>query len=192
MAQIQSDQLLSLAEYQQLEEETQQKYEYHDGEVFAMAGAEPKHNAIRANLIYFLDRLLRDQPCYVFNSDQKVRIQSVNRLLYPDVSVVCGLLDSAEEDQKGIVNPLLIVDVLSDSTALYDQGDKFKFYSELPSLQEYVLIDHKRAAVQIFYRAKNTDLWQISWIEGQEAIVRLQSLELELPMQEIYFKTDDL
>lgn len=183
---------LSYAEYQRLEEETQQKYEYHDGEIFAMAGAEPKHNAICVNTIVLISRYLTERACNVFNSDQKVRIESINRALYPDVSVVCGKLERSENDNRAITNPVLLVEVLSDSTALYDQGDKFKFYSRLSSLQEYVLISQHRVAVQTFYRAKNTDLWQISWVEGLDAFLSLQSLDLKLSMKELYLKTEDL
>ena len=183
---------LSIADYQRLEEETQQKYEYHDGEVFAMAGADPKHNVISNNAGAELNRALRDKDCYVFTSDQKVRIDAVNRFLYPDVSVTCGSVERSEKDTKAIINPILLIEVLSDSTESYDRGDKFALYSKLPSLQEYVLVQQHRPAVQIYYRATNTDLWQITWIEGLAETIRLQSVSAELSMQELYLKTDRL
>ena len=183
---------LSIADYQRLEEETQQKYEYHDGEVFAMAGADLKHNAISGNAIAELNRALRKEECNVFTSDQKVRIDAVNRFLYPDVSVTCGSVERSEKDTKAIINPILLIEVLSDSTESYDRGDKFALYSKLPSLQEYVLVQQHRPAVQIYYRATNTDLWQITWIEGLAETIRLQSVEAELSVQELYLKTDRL
>lgn len=192
MEQIQPNNFLSLEEYQQLEEQTDQRYEYHDGEVFAMAGGEPKHNAICHNVHVFLGNALRNQSCNVFTSDQKVHISAVKRSLYPDVSVTCGPVERSEKDTKAITSPVLLIEVLSDSTAGYNQGNKFKFYSELPSLQEYVLISQHEPSVQIFYRKSFTDLWQITWVEGLEQSVRLQSLEIEIPLRELYLKTENL
>ncbi len=192
MEQLQSNTFLTLEEYQQLEEQTDQRYEYHDGEVFAMAGGEPKHNAISVNAIVALSQLLRNRDCNVFNSDQKVHIASITRSLYPDISVTCGPVERSEKDTKAIANPVLLIEVLSDSTIRYDQGNKFKFYSELPSLQEYVLISQHEPAVQIFYRKSFTDLWQITWVEGLDQSVSLQSLGIEVPLRELYLKTENL
>lgn len=192
MEQLQSNTSLTLKEYNQLEEENSQRYEYHDGEVFAMAGGEPKHSAISGNIITALNQRLRNKDCNVFTSDQKVHITSIKRSLYPDVSVVCGLVERSEKDTKAIVNPVLLVEVLSDSTARYDQGDKFKFYSKLPSLQEYVLVSQQQPSVQIFYRSPDTDLWQMGWIEDPTQPVTLQSLSIEIPLQELYLKTEKL
>ena len=192
MEQRQTDQRLTVEEYHQLEEEMQQRYEYHDGEVFAMAGGDPVHNAIGVNVTTLLNQLLREKNCNVFNSDQKVWIQSIRRSLYPDASVTCGPVERSAEDKKSIMNPVLLVEVLSDSTEAKDRGKKFEQYSQLPTLQEYVLISQYEPSVQVFYRASNTHLWQISWITGLDQILTLQSLEIEMSLEEIYFKTEDL
>lgn len=192
MEHIQQKNFLTLEEYQQLEEETGQRYEYHNGEVFAMAGGEPKHSAIGGNTITILNQLLRERNCNVFNSDQKVRIESIKRSLYPDVSVTCGPVERSEEDTKAITNPVLLVEVLSDSTASYDQGNKFKYYSKLPSLQEYVLVSQHEPSVQIFYRASSTDFWQMTWVEGLSQSIHLQSLDIEVSLQVLYLKTENL
>ena len=192
MEQRQTDQRLTVEEYHQLEEEMQQRYEYHDGEVFAMAGGDPVHNAIGVNVTTLLNQLLREKNCNVFNSDQKVWIQSIRRSLYPDALVTCGPVERSAEDKKSIMNPILLVEVLSDSTEAKDRGKKFEQYSQLPTLQEYVLISQYEPSVQVFYRASNTHLWQISWITGLDQILTLQSLEIEMSLEEIYFKTEDL
>ena len=134
---------LSLAEYNQLEEETNQRYEYHNGEVFAMAGVatdvgDPVHGAIAGNLIRLIGNGLVTKDCTVLTSDVKFYIPSINRSLYPDVSVVCGPSERSKQDTKALTNPILLIEVLSDGNASYDRGTKFHYYSELPSLREYV------------------------------------------------------
>ncbi len=183
---------LTLEEYNLLEEENQQRYEYHDGEVFAMAGGDPVHNAICHNLHVFLGNALRKKSCNVFTSDQKVRIDFINRSLYPDASVTCGPVDRAEKDPKAITNPVLLVEVLSDSTEAYDRGRKFECFSRLPSLREYVLIEQHEPAAQIHYRAADTNLWQITWVTGLDETLTLQSLDIETTLRELYLKTEDL
>ncbi|MGB3850718.1 MAG: Uma2 family endonuclease [Tunicatimonas sp.] len=188
---------LTLEEYEQLEEENQQRYEYHDGEVFAMAGAatdvgDTVHNAVCHNLHVFLGNALRKKPCNVFTSDQKVRIKSINRSLYPDASVTCGLVDRSEKDTKAITNPVLLVEVLSDSTEAYDRGKKFEYFSKLPSLREYMLIEQHEPAAQIHYRTADTDLWQITWVAGLDKTLTLQSLDIETTLRELYLKTEGL
>ena len=126
MKQQYTDRRLTLEEYCQLEEKMQQRYEYHDGEVFAMTGGDPVHNAIGVNVTTLLNQLLREKNCNVFNSDQKVWIQSIRRSLYPDTSVTCGLVERSAEDKKSIINPVLLVEVLSDSTEAKDRGKKFE------------------------------------------------------------------
>ena len=192
MEQRQTDRRLTLEEYHQLEEEMQQRYEYHDGEVFAMAGGDPVHNAIGVNITTLLNQLLREKNCNVFNSDQKVWIESIRRSLYPDASVTCGPVKRSAEDNKSIMNPMLLVEVLSDSTEAKDRGKKFEQYTQLPTLQEYVLISQNEPSVQVFYRASNTHLWQITWMTGLDQMLTLQSLEIEMSLEEIYFKTEDL
>ena len=192
MEQRYTDRRLTLEEYCQLEEEMQQRYEYHDGEVFAMAGGDPVHNAIGVNVTTLLNQFLREKNCNVFNSDQKVWIQSIRRSLYPDASVTCGPVERSAEDKKSIMNPILLVEVLSDSTEAKDRGKKFEQYSQLPTLQEYVLISQHEPSAQVFYRASNTHLWQITWIAGLDQMLTLQSLEIEMSLEEIYFKTKDL
>ncbi len=188
---------LSLAEYNQLEEETNQRYEYHDGEVFAMAGAatdvgDPVHGAIAGNLIGLLHSALRPKDCTVLTSDVKFYIPSINRSLYPDVSVVCGPSERSEQDTKALTNPILLIEVLLDGNASYDRGTKFHYYSELPSLREYVLVEQHTWKVETRYRSRPEEPWQMDWFSGEEAHVRLRSVDLTLPMADLYRRTESL
>ena len=155
MEQQQISNHLTLSEYQQLEEETDTRYEYHDGEVFAMSGpsrpgASRKHSAIATNVSSFLDANL-PQGCRPFDSDLKVYVEAVKKGFHPDVSVACQPITGPEEI-NAIDNPILLVEVLSESTAAYDQGRKFWYFSQLSSLREYVLIEQDRWAVETRYR----------------------------------------
>ena len=188
---------LTLKGYNQLEDDTQQRYEYHDGEVFAMAGGDPVHNAIGVNVTTILNQLLRKKSCNVFTSDQKVHIDAVNKSLYPDASVTCGDVERSEKDTKAIVNPVLLVEVLSDSTEAYDPvstagGKKFEYFSKLPSLRGYVLISQHEPLVQVHYRSSDTNLWQITWIDGVDQTLLLQSIGVETQLEELYWKTERL
>lgn len=197
MEQLQITHKLTLAEYNQLEEDTQQRYEYHDGEVFAMAGAatdvgDPVHNVIGGNVIYILNQLLRKKNCKVYTSDQKVYIDFINKSLYPDASVTCGPVERSNEDSKAIVNPILLVEVLSDSTEAYDRGRKFEYFSKLSSLREYVLLSQHEPKAQSHYRPLASEPWQITWVNGLDQTLRLQSLGVETTLEELYLKTEDL
>ena len=183
---------LTIAEYNQLEEETQQRYEYHNGEVFAMAGGDPVHNTIGVNTTTVLNQLLREKSCNVFNSDQKVYIDFIKKSLYPDASVTCGPVERSDKDTKAIVNPVLLVEVLSDSTEAYDRGKKFEYFSKLPSLREYVLLSQHEPKAQLHYRTSDTNLWQIIWVSELDQTLTLQSLSIETTLKELYFKTEGL
>ncbi|MEM6841977.1 MAG: Uma2 family endonuclease [Bacteroidota bacterium] len=183
---------LSIAEYHQLEQESGIRYEYHNGEVFAMAGGEPKHNAISANVHRVLGNLLLDRNCNVFSSDQRYWINARNKALYPDASVTCGEVERAESDSQALINPLLLVEVLSKTTEGYDRGDKLKYYSTLPSLREYLLVEQLQPSVQIYYRDSPSRLWKMSWVEGLESSLTLQSLDITILLQDLYIKTENL
>ncbi len=181
---------LSLNEYNQLEEENNVRYEYHHGEVFDMAGGDPKHGLISNNVSYQLTSALTTKDCSVFNSDVKFYMASVNKSLYPDVSVVCGPPERSEQDVRALTNPVLLVEVLSDSTAAYDRGAKFRYYSELSSLREYVLIEQNMWVAQVYYRSAPDERWQMEWFSGENASIDLRSVNITLPLSEVYRRTE--
>jgi Uma2 family endonuclease len=143
-------------EYLKQEEQSTEKHEYLDGEVYAMAGAMDEHVTIAGNLFTDLRQFLRGSGCRVYISDMKAQVESINRFFYPDVMVTCDPRDQQTATYKSF--PKLIVEVLSDSTEAYDRGDKFADYRQLESLQEYVLISAKRQRVDCFRRGQN-GLW---------------------------------
>jgi Uma2 family endonuclease len=188
MDQIQESKL-SLEEYNRLEDERNQRYEYHDGEVFAMAGGDPKHGAIASNLIRLLGNALLGKGCRVFNSDVKVYIIALNKSLYPDLSVVCGLVERSDKDARAVSNPTLLVEVLSESTRNYDSREKFMYYSQIPTLKEYVLVEQDQPLVQVFFRGDSGKKWQMEWFSGVKSTVKLQSVEVAIPVGDIYADT---
>lgn len=143
----------SYAEYLAAEETSAEKHEFLDGEVRAMAGGTISHGALAARLAYLLGAALDGKPCSVFSSDVRVRIEASNRTVYPDLTVVCGRLERSAVDAEAIANPVLIVEVLSDSTEAYDRGEKWRHYRRLPSLHEYVLVSQREPLIEVFRRA---------------------------------------
>ena len=180
----------SLAEYQQLEEASDTRYEYHDGEVFAMSGASRKHSAIATNVSSFLDVHLPD-GCRPFDGDLKVYVEAAKKGFHPDVSVACQPITGPEEI-NAIDNPVLLVEVLSPSTSAYDRGQKFWYFSQLSSLREYVLIEQDRWEVEVRYRTSAESKWVLDYYEGEDTQVSLHSFGLTLSMQQIYKETDGL
>ncbi len=183
---------LSLTEYNQLEEENNWRYEYHQGEVFAMAGGDPKHGLIANNVGRLLGNALLKKDCLVFNSDVKYYIEAEDAIRYPDVSVVCGPPERSEKDIRALTNPMLLVEVLSKSTEGADRGEKFRLYSRLPTFQEYVLIEQDSWTVETRFRTNPGELWQLNWFSGEQAEVPLRSLNIVLPVAELYYKTEGL
>jgi Uma2 family endonuclease len=172
-------------EYLALERHAEFKSEYIDGRIVAMAGARRPHVVIGINLAREFSTRMLDGPCDVFSSDMKVKIEASGRYVYPDLSVAC---DPRFEDgvTDVLLNPLLIVEVLSDSTESYDRGEKFFHYRRLESLREYVLVSQKTCLVERYVR--EGDFWQSSTVDDPEAALVLTSLDIEIPLARIYAK----
>lgn len=173
---------LSLEEYLALERGAEQKSEYMDGEAVAMAGASFAHNLIVANVVGALWGRLRGTPCAVVPSDLKVKATS--RLYYPDVTVVCGEPRFLDEAQDVLLNPTLIVEVLSESTKNFDRGEKFMRYRTVDSLNDYVLIAQDAAHVEHFRR--QDEHWILAETRDPQGILKLESIGCELSLVEIY------
>ena len=139
-------------EYLETERKAETKSEYFAGEVFAMAGAGESHNVIVANVIIGLGTQLRGRPCKVYPSDMRVQVAPTGLFTYPDVVVVCGEPKFLDEKRDTLLNPTLLVEVLSDSTEAYDRGQKFEHYRQIESLQEYVLISPAAPKLERFLR----------------------------------------
>ncbi len=181
---------LSLEEYWKLEEESDVKHEFHHGQVTAMAGGTVEHSLISANAVGSLREALnvRNKECITFNSDLKIYIEAAQSSVYPDAMVVCGKIDKHRKD--AITNPILIVEVFSDSTKDYDEGEKFERYKKLPSFKEYVLVSQDQPFVKIFFKDENQASgkeWKFpDYIVGLEKTIHLQSIDYEISMKDLY------
>jgi Uma2 family endonuclease len=172
--------------YLTIEEDSGIKHEFLDGRVSAMSGGTPARAAVSMNVGTLLNNALRGKPCNTYSSDLRIRVQATGLGTYPDVSVVCGRLELDPEDHKGhtVVNPRVLVEVLSPSTEDYDRGEKLGHYKKIPSLQEVVLVAHDRREIEIVRREADG-----SWsreIARDGEVVRLRSIECELPVREVY------
>jgi len=179
---------VSPEEYLALERKAEFKSEYMDGVVYAFAGGSPLHNLIVANLIITLGGQLKGRACRVYPSDLRIRIPNAKRFFYPDVSVVCGANEFADDEQDVILNPTLIVEVSSESTAAFDRGKKFLSYQQIGSLQEYLLVSQDEILVEAYTRQGN-DTWLYTKVAGREGKLTLPSIECELALVDIYDKT---
>lgn len=145
---------LSYAEYLELEGRSEAKHEYVDGLVFAMSGGTLEHSRLAAEVSYQLRRALEGEPCRVLSSDGRLRIPSTNEGRYADAVVVCGDVERSPDDAEGLLNPTLVVEVLSPSTERVDRGDKLRSYKQISSLREYLLVSQDRERLELYRRVE--------------------------------------
>ena len=165
------------------EAEQSTKHEYHDGEVFAMAGASDAHVTVAGNVYMALRNHLRGSPCSVFISAMKLRVEEDNAFFYPDVFVTCAESDRGQSHSKSA--PVLVVEVLSPATSAYDRGAKFAAYRKLPTLREYALIDPERLSLDLFRREGDSKRWVLHPIEAG-GHVEWASVGLQVPLEALY------
>lgn len=174
------------AEYLAMEEVAESKSEYYNGEIYAMAGGSADHSLIQGNLISALNQQLKRSPCRVFTSDMRLLVQRSEMYTYPDVMVVCGRMEFILDRTDTLTNPILIAEILSDSTRRYDRGQKFEFYKQIPSLQEYLVIESTKPRLERFRRGRKR--WNNTPLAGVGASLALDSVRCEITAQEIYNK----
>lgn len=162
------------------------KHEFHDGEVFDMAGATFDHDKIVINIGAELRAALRQKPCDVCASDLRVKVSATGLYTYPDVSVVCGRPVFEDDVLDTLLNPILLVEVLSGSTEDYDRGTKFKNYRTIPSFQEYLLVATDKVLVETYTRREDGS-WVLREHRSGER-VKLVSVGVELSVDELYLK----
>lgn len=173
-------------EYLAFERASEQKHEYVDGEIFAMSGGTREHSLLGSNVTTSLSLALRRRPCEVHTSDMKVRSGREPEYHYPDVSVVCGKPIFEDETRDVLLNPKVIVEVLSESTERYDRGDKLDSYGTIASLEEYVLVSQTKVRVEHYHRGPD-GTWIYRKLGAGELLV-LPSIGCEIPVDEIYLK----
>jgi Uma2 family endonuclease len=171
-------------QYLAAERQATERHEYVNGSVFAMVGASRAHNLITANLIRELTTQLRGRPCETYGSDMRVKVVRTGLYTYPDVVVVCGEPEFEDGQLDTLLNPTLLVEVLSPSTERYDRGDKFAHYRQLPSLAEYVLVAQHRPALERFVRQGRA--WLLDAVAGLDATATLEAVGCTLPLRAVY------
>lgn len=174
-------------EYLAAERKATVKSEYVNGQVFAMAGASRKHNLIKLNTASELNRQLRDRPCETYQSDMRVKVSTTGLYTYPNVTVVCDEPQFEDAEVDTLLNPLLLIEVLSESTESYDRGTKSQHYRRLESLQEHVLIAQDQIHVELYARQPD-GLWLLWETDDPKATLKLTSIGCELRVEDIYAK----
>lgn len=174
-------------EYLALERQAEVKSEYYAGEMFLMSGASRAHNLIVANLIREIGNQLKGRTCRVYPSDMRVKVDSTGLYTYPDVIVVCGEEQFDDEHEDTLLNPTVVIDVLSDSTEAYDRGKKFEHYRRLESLAEYVLVAQTNRHLE-HYTRKSADEWLLTEASLPDSEIELPSCGCVVSLAEVYDK----
>lgn len=182
-------QKMSIEEYLEMENASLEKHEYYQGEIFAMSGAKVPHNLITKNLLIGLGIKLKGKSCQPFGSDQRIHIEANTLFTYPDISIICGDIITRNNDDYNVLNPTVLIEVLSPSTKNYDRGEKFKLYRDIPTLKEYVLVDSESIHVEIF-RLNANNHWELEEYNKDAQTVLIQAINTPLSIEEIYEGTE--
>jgi len=196
--QVISEPLYTEAEYLAFERAADERHEYLDGVIYAMAGESPEHGAISVNLIRIVSTALLRKPCSTYTKDTKVRsgplpkvrTQTKGLFSYPDLVVVCGERKYLDEYKDVLINPTVIIEVLSDSTEKKDRRQKFLRYQQyLPSLVDYVLVSQEEAAIEIFHRpAPQSPQWEYTAASGLKSRIVIPSVKCTLKLADVYYR----
>ncbi len=180
--------LYTSEQYLTLERQASYKSEYVNGGIFAMAGASKEHNQIAFNIAGELHGQLKSRPCLAYVNDMRVKVNATGLYTYPDMAALCDEPRFEDEQMDTLLNPSVIVEILSPSTEAYDRGDKFAHYRRLPSLVEYVLIAQDKVRVEHYIRQDRR--WVLTELDSLEDRLGLVSIQCEIALREIYAKVD--
>jgi Uma2 family endonuclease len=175
---------MTAEEYLAFERASEEKHEFADGEIFAMSGGKGTHANVAANIIGTFAVALLRRPCRTYTSDMRVHIPSTDRFVYPDASVVCGRPQYKDEHIDTLLNPRVIVEVLSPSTEAYDRGDKFANYRAIPSLKHYIIAAQDKPYIEVYTR-ENDGSWKLREYRAG-SVIDLSELECKLDVDQIY------
>jgi Uma2 family endonuclease len=187
----------TVEEYLAMERASTEKHEYYQGEIFlmqghgealAMSGAARRHNIIFINLLVSLGNALRGKPCQPFGPDMRMNIPENTLFTYPDISVYCDELANTTEDEDSVINPTVIIEILSPSTENYDRGDKFKLCRDIPTLKEYILVDTKSVCIEAF-RINDRIHWELEEYRDLNGELNMPSIGTVIPIASIYHRT---
>jgi Uma2 family endonuclease len=187
VASVQPIQRLTEAEYLRIERAAAFKSEFFDGEMFAMAGGSPQHSLIATNLAREFGNHLAGKPCTAYNADLRIKVEETGLFTYPDLSIIRGVLEFAEGTDDTVVNPTIVVEVLSPSTEGYDRGKKFEHYRQIPTLRGYLLVSQHEPHIDQFARS-GEGLWVLNDASGLQAKLSVAALDFEISLAQIYEK----
>jgi Uma2 family endonuclease len=171
-------------EYLARERMAEAKSEYLDGEVLAMAGASRAHNLITGNVFGELRQQLRGRPCEAYTADLRVRVRQTGLYTYPDVAVACGDIQFEDDQVDTLLNPVVVIEVLSPKTEAYDRGEKFAHYRRLDSLQEYLLVAQDKVRVERYVR--RGEEWVFTELSALDDVLRIDAIECDVRLSDIY------
>jgi Uma2 family endonuclease len=180
---------LTPAEYLAIERNSVIKHAYYAGEMFAMSAASEEHNLIGGNVLASIHQQLKRRPCKVYPGDMRVKIAGTGLYTYPDLSALCGPAEFEDSHVDTLLNPTLIVEVLSESTEAYDRGKKFEHYRKIPSFTEYVLVSQDHYHLERYSRQED-GRWLLSECSGLETSMELTSIGCTLAMADVYEKVE--
>ena len=183
----------TIVDYLEFDNQSDVKNEYENGLIRAMSGGTLNHGIIGNNINSEINNKLKlsSQKCTSINGDVRIFIEKANSFVYPDGMVICGKIETHEKDVHSIINPILVIEVLSKSTESYDRGDKFHKYCSLNSFQEYVLIDQYKPVIDKLYKSQK-GRWEMMTIIGLDKSIYLNSINMSVKMEYIYRNTIDL
>ena len=178
---------MTYAEYLAFEASSPAKHEFLRGDVHAMSGGTPEHAALEAAVARVLANALEKagKPCRVYSANLRVRVEATDFAGYPDATVICGTLETSAADRHAAINPVVLVEVLSDSTESYDRGIKAGHYRHIPSIREYVLIAQHTRLVEV-WRKNHEGMWEVSGVAGNGESVAIESLAVVVAADDVY------
>lgn len=176
---------ISIADYLEMENSFLEKHEYYKGEIFTMSGAKVPHNFIARNLLALLTQNLRGKPCQPFGSDLRIHAEANTLFTYPDISIICGEIITLNNDNYNVLNPSVLIEVLSNATKNYDRGEKFKLYRDIATLKEYILVDSESVNIEAF-RLNANKHWELEEYDKSNEIFPIQTINTSLLLIDIY------
>ena len=168
-----------------MEEAAIEKHEYYSGDIFAISGPKVPRNIIFRNLFVELTNKLKGKQCQPFGSDQRIHIEANTLFTYPDISIICGEPETLNNDNWNILNPAVIIEILSPSTKNYDRGEKFKLYRDIPTLKEYILVDSETLHIEIF-RLNESNHWELEEYDAAEEMLYIKTINEKISLSDIY------
>ena len=179
--------IISIKEYLAFEETSQVRHEFYNGKIIEMPGGSPTHSRLIGRMSHVLISVLekKDKELVVYTADLKIGIPNANTIVYPDVLVVCEKVELMKGRKDVVINPLLVVEILSPSTEHHDRNDKFMLYKQIPSLKEYVLVKQERPHINTFFRDK-PNTWIDTVEENLEKFIYFASIDCEISLAQVY------